>query len=181
VNKTPLVVIGVLAVLLLVVGVATSSSSEEEAAAPPPPAPVNARAVLVASDDAERTVVVLPCSASQTARDIQVAGAVADSIRLTIPQGSGSRAVLVPDCRAPDKPTAAFVLPEGQDKAIDRKLALNAQSQIIVPSGSPARTIVVPSCGGTEGGEGPVTPSEQGADVVLSPAEGDDSATAPAC
>jgi hypothetical protein len=115
------------------------------------------RAVVVPTADRARTVVVPPCAtgvavSAQTAeRQVAVTG----STRVTLPQGTGQRVVVVPRCPARTGgtlPSAAFVLAAGAkvpvtgDKAARNPVVQDLRSEVIVPQESVATMIVVPAC-----------------------------------
>lgn len=122
----------------------------------PPLPPGNARALVVPTDDAARTVVVAPCGTDvdETAQDAREDKATPNTIRFVFPQGDGDRAVLVPDgspkagVSASDTgiPAAAFVLPVGARENSLQVPPLRAESQLLVPRDGKAKTVVLAPC-----------------------------------
>ena len=195
-NRTLLWIMLAIAALFVIAALAVGSSSSTTTTPPVPPG--NARALVVPSDDARRTVIIAPCGTEveDTARRSRRDGAesVPNTIRFVFPREGGDRAVLVPDC-SPQAgvsgsnsglPAAAFVLPVGTKENRLQVPPLRAESQVIVPAGSDARTVVLTPCTGQLGGEGgrPAPAREGGAnqDAVLEPEAGQgDLVTAPQC
>jgi hypothetical protein len=193
-NRTLLWIMGSVAVLFIAAGLLVGV--EEEATKPPPIPPANARALVVGTDDASRTVVVAPCAtdAADTARSERAGKAVPNTVRFVFPRGSGDRAVLIPDC-SPQAgvsgansglPSAAFILPVGTKENLLQIPPLRAQSQLIVRVDSKAKTIVLGPCSGLQGGEAgkpvPAKAGGQSQDAILEPEVGQgDLATAPQC
>ena len=193
-NRTLFVIMATVAALFLLVGVLQGKKKEE--AMKPKPLPGNARALVLPSDDAARTVVVAPCNTNpeETAEDAREDRATPNTVRLEFPRGGGDRALLVPDCSpkagvsgsSSGLPAAAFVLPVG---ARDNRLEippLRSESQVLVPQEGKARTVVISPCTGQLGGEaGRPSPSRAGGanqDAVLEPEEGQgDLVIAPLC
>ncbi len=186
-TKVPWIVGGFLVVLLVVAGSGAGGSSSSSMSMMPTPPPANARGVLLPGDGTQRTVVVPSCGtpasiASQTAPG----GSGSGVVTLQLGGSAGARALLVPDCTKPSggapppgspPPSAAFVLPVGTTQLQDSSVQVASRSQVIVPAGSRAKTVVVPAC--VTGGQAPAGAKHQ--DVVLSPKQGSDSATAPSC
>jgi hypothetical protein len=192
-NRT-LVYIMVGVVALFVIAGLAKGKKEEKPAQPTPPA--NARALVLPSDDAERTVVIAPCDTDveETLADAKSDRATPNTVRLRFPKGGGDRALLVPDCSSKTGvsasragvPAAAFVLPVGTRENRLQVPPLRAESQVLVQNGSPARTVVLGPCTGKTGGEGgkpsPSIEGGQNKDAVLAPEDGDgDVAAAPPC
>jgi hypothetical protein len=189
-NRTLLYVIGTLIVLFLIGGLVVGS--KKKPATPVPPA--NARAVVVPTDDAARTIVVSPCrtAVAETTRDVERGVSTPNTVRVRLPRGSGDRAVLVPHCSpqsggvSQGLPSAAFVLPVGSRSKQLLVPPVRAEAQLIVPTGGEARTVVVPPCTGQLGGQaGKPAPAAVGGrrqDVVLAPQNARSTvATAPQC
>ncbi len=128
-----------------------------------PPVPANARALVLPSDDAARTVVIAPCGTDprESADDAREDRATPNTVRFVFPRGGGDRAVLVPDCSPKagvsaansGLPAAAFVLPVGTRENRLEVPPLRAESQAVVPNGSEAKTVVISPCTGQVGGE----------------------------
>jgi hypothetical protein len=194
-NRTVTIIIAVIAVLFIAIGLAVGKA-EEELMPPPGPIPGNARALVVPTDDAARTVVVAPCGtdASDTSRQEKEDKAVPNTIRFEFPKGGGDRAVLVPDC-SPQAgvsgankglPSAAFVLPVGSRENQLEIPPLRGESQLVVPQRGKAKTVVLTPCSGEQGGEAgkpvPARTGGQNQDAVLEPESGQgDLVTAPQC
>jgi hypothetical protein len=115
------------------------------------------RAVIVPTADHARTVVVPPCGTgvavnqSNAAEQAETTG----STRVTLPQGTGTRVVVVPRCPARTGgtlPSAAYVLTAGSkipvkgDKAARNSAVQDLRSVLVVPQEALATTIVVPAC-----------------------------------
>lgn len=186
VTKTPLIVGGVL-ILVVVIGVVVSSGGKKKVKAPSPP--VSARA-LVLPANRSRTVVVPSCNTpvSSTARNAARGRPTPGATTVELPQGRGSRTLLVPHCQ-PTKtgsttadggiPSAVFVLPgakrlskDGEGRVENDEVV--AESQLLLRDRSSSSTIVVPPC--------IKKPAGKGRDVVLSAARGNpDLVVAPAC
>ena len=193
-NRTVFVIMAVVALLFIAAGLAMSPKTPPSG--PPPLPPGNARALVVPTEDADRTVVVAPCGTDveDTARGTREGKAVPNTLRFVFPKGGGDRAVLVPDC-SPNAgvsaantglPTAAFVLPVGTRENSLQVPPLRGESQLVVPQQSKARTIVLAPCSGLQGGEaGKPVPAKEGGqaqDAVLEPEEGQGTqVTAPQC
>ncbi len=197
VNRTPLVVMVGL-VLVMVIGAVAADSLKGKKGTTEPPGPLdNARAVLLpAGDGIDRTVVVPPCNTppESTANDVSAGRPAPNATMFQLSAADEGQAVLVPDCirgstavtAGGDLPAAAFVLPVGVRAAANQTLQVGAQSQVIVPAGSSARIVVVPPCTGARPRPSgtPTTPAAAGAtgsDVILDPREGTDVVTAPSC
>ena len=117
-NGTIWVILVGLAVIFIV-GSAVASALKPKKK-PPPQSTINlgTRAVIVPTDDAARTVVVTPCgTGAKTATAEATALNVAGRIGIRLPQGDGTRTVLVPRCAGgkgaqsgtSNLPSAAFV------------------------------------------------------------------------
>src|SRR4051794_5747773 len=115
------------------------------------------RAVVLPTADSRRTVVVPPCATGVAVTDQNASLQIATtgSTRVTVPQGTGTRVVVVPRCPARSGgalPSAAFVLNAGakipvkEDKAARNPVVQDLRSEVIVPQESLAVTIVVPAC-----------------------------------
>jgi hypothetical protein len=115
------------------------------------------RAVLVPTADRARTVVVPPCATgiAVSARNASRQSETTGSTRVSLPQGTGERVVVVPRCPARTGgtlPSAAFVLNAGAkipvkgDKAARNPVVQDLRSEVVVPQQSVATTIVVPAC-----------------------------------
>jgi hypothetical protein len=194
-NRTLLWIMLTIGALFLIGGLTLGPKKSEPPKEPPLP-PGNARALVVPSDDARRTVVIAPCGTdpAETARQARQNESTPNSIRFDFPREGGDRAVMVPDC-SPQAgvsgankglPAAALVLPVGTKERSLQMPFIRAESQAIVPAGSEARTIVISPCTGELGGEaGRPAPSREGGqnqDAVLEPEEGEGSlVTAPKC
>ena len=193
-NRTLLWIMLSVAALFIIAGVAVGKKKSESSEPPLPPG--NARAVVLPSDDAARTVVVAPCGTDpeETARDAREDQATPNTVRLVFPRGGGDRALLVPDCSpqagvsgsSTGLPAAAFVLPVGTKENHLQMPPLRAESQVIVPQKGTAKTVVVSPCTGQLGGEaGRPAPAREGGanqDAVLEPEAGQgDLVTAPLC
>lgn len=194
-NRTVFIIMATVALLFIVAGLAIGKKKEEkqkEMIVPASPA----RALVVPTDDAPRTVIVAPCgtNAAETADDAREDKATPNTIRFEFPRGGGDRAVLIPDCTpqtgvsasATGIPAAAFVLTVGsRENRLDVPL-VRAESQLVVPNGGKARTVVLGPCSGLQGGEaGKPVPAKEGGqsqDAVLEPEAGQgDLVTAPQC
>jgi hypothetical protein len=193
-NRTLAIIIGVVLAIFVIGGIAVGKKKSETSKPPLPPG--NARAVVVPTDDAARTVVVAPCNTDpkDTAKDAGSGRSTPNTVRVALPRGSGDRAVLVPDCSpqagvsgsASGIPAAAFVLPVGTKENSLQVPPLRAESQALVPAGGKARIVVVSPCTGQLGGEaGKPAPSREGGanqDAVLEPEAGQgDLVVAPLC
>ena len=192
-NRTLLYIMGGVALLFIVAGLVIG---KKETPPEKPLPPGNARALVVPTEDAARTVVVAPCGTDveETARDAREDKSTPNTVRFTFQRGGGDRAVLVPDCSeqtgvsagASGLPTAAFVLPVGTRENSLQVPPLRGESQLVVPQESKARTIVLAPCSGIQGGEaGKPVPAKEGGqaqDAVLEPEEGQgDLVTAAQC
>jgi hypothetical protein len=194
-NRTVTIIMVVVAVLFIAGGLAIGKKQEESTPKPGPP-PGNARALVVPTDDAARTVVVAPCGtdAAETSRQEQDDKSVPNTVRFEFPKGGGDRAVLVPDC-SPQAgvsganaglPSAAFVLPVGSRSNQLEIPPLRGESQLLVPKEGKARTVVLTPCSGQQGGEAgkpvPARTGGQNQDAVLEPESGQGGlVTAPQC
>lgn len=186
-TKVPWFVAGFLVVLLILAGSVAGGSSSMSMSTMPMPPPANARGVLLPADGVPRTVVVPSCGTpASIASQTGPSGSGPGVVRLQLSGSSGARALLVPDCTKPKggapapgapPPSAAFLLPVGTTQLQDSSAQLSSRSQVLVPAGSRAKTVVVPAC--VTGGQAP--PGAKHQDVVLSPKQGSDSATAPSC
>lgn len=185
-TKMPLIA-GVL--FLVVVGIVVSVGGKKESKAPASPPPVSARAVVLTANR-PRTVVVPPCNTpvSATTRNAARGRPTPGATTVELPQGRGSRTLLVPYCQLTKTgsmtadggiPSAAFVLGGSTPLSKDREGRIEsdgaiADSQLLLPDGSSTSTIVVAPC--------TKKPAGKGRDVVLSAARGNsDLAVAPAC
>jgi hypothetical protein len=182
-NRTVFIIMVVVALIFLIGGLMVG---KKEPSTEPPLPPANARALVVPTDDASRTVVVAPCGtdAADTARKQRAEKAVPNTVRFEFPRGSGDRAVLVPDCSpqagvsgsSSGIPSAAFVLPVGTRENSLQVPPLRAESQLLVPKGGKAKTIVLGPCSGLQGGEAgkpvPAKAGGQSQDAVLEPEAG---------
>ena len=192
-NKTLFVIMGVVALLFIIGGLAVGKKKKSTE---PPLPPGNARALVVPTDDARRTVVVAPCGTdpADTARDAREDENTPNTVRFELPRNGGDRAVLVPDCSPQSGvsgstsglPAAAFILPVGTKENRLYVPPIRAESQVLVPAGGKARTVVLAPCTGQLGGEaGKPAPAREGGanqDAVLEPEEGEgDLVTAPKC
>jgi hypothetical protein len=149
----------------------------------------------VPTADAARTVVIPPCGTGTTVASSTPSAAISTpgSVVIELPQGQGTRLVLIPKCTAVHPgvtatnylPAAAFVLkpgtnppPVGSARSISASSSSSvgspqsAQFQVSVPAGSPVRTIVVTPCQRLKG-SGP-------AEEVLG-TSGSTTAVAPTC
>ena len=191
-NRTLYWVIGTIVALFVIGGLAIGKKEPPKPGQPP--APPNARAIVVPTDDAARTIVVSPCQTNveETAKDAEDETSTPNTVRVELPRGSGDRAVFVPHCSpqsggvSSGRPAAAFILPMGSKSKTLQMPPLNAESQLLVQTDSEARTVVVPPCTGQIGGEaGRPAPEIEGGreqDVVLEPEEqGSELAVAPQC
>jgi hypothetical protein len=138
------------------------------------------RAVIVPTADRSRTVVVPPCATgiAVTAQNADRQASITGSTRVTVPQGTGTRVVVVARCPARSAgslPSAAFVLGEGAkvpakaDKAARNPAVQDLRSEVLVPASSTASTIVVPACSAK---------ADKGNNIVLA---GGPTAVAPPC
>jgi hypothetical protein len=144
------IVLGALALVFVIGGIAFPKKST-------PNVNAGTRAVIVPTADAARTVLVAPCG---TGTNVAAEGAAAlrdttGTLAFTLPQGPGTRVVLVPRCSSPisNLPSAAFALKPGTPipstaKGPSTAIAApgSAQSQLLVPVGSPVRTVVLAPC-----------------------------------
>ena len=191
-NRTLAWVIGTIIALFLIGGLLIGKKEEPKPGQPP--APPNARALVVPTDDAARTVIVSPCQTNvqETAEEVEGGESVPNTVRVELPRRSGDRAIFVPHCSpqsggvSSGRPAAAFILPMGSKSKTLQMPPLNAESQLLVQTDSEARTVVVPPCTGQIGGEaGRPAPEIEGGreqDVVLEPEDnGSDVAVAPQC
>jgi hypothetical protein len=193
-NRTLAIIMGAVLALFVIGGIALGTKKPDEEAEPPLP-PGNARALVLPTDDAARTVVVAPCGTDpkDSADDAREDRATPNTVRLEFPRGGGDRALLVPDCSpragvsaTARLPSAAFILPVGTKENSLQVPPLRAESQALVPQGGKARTVVISPCTGQLGGEaGKPAPSREGGanqDAVLEPEEGQgDLVVAPLC
>lgn len=192
-NRTLFVIMAIVALLFVAAGLAIG---KKETPPEKPLPPGNARALVVPTDDAARTVVVAPCGtdAEETAREAREDKATPNTVRFEFPRGGGDRAVLIPDCSpqagvsagASGLPAAAFVLPVGTRENSLQVPPLRGESQLVVPQRSETRTVVLAPCSGLQGGEaGKPVPAKEGGqaqDAVLEPEAGQgDLVTAPQC
>jgi hypothetical protein len=192
-NRTLFIIMAVVALIFLIGGLAVGT---KEPSTTPPLPPANARALVVPTDDAARTVVVAPCGtdAAETARQQRADKATPNSVRFEFPRGSGDRAVLIPDCSPQagvsastgSTPAAAFVLPVGTRENRLQIPPLRAESQLLVPKDGKAKTVVLGPCSGLQGGvAGKPVPAKAGGqsqDAVLEPEAGQgDLVTAAQC
>jgi len=117
------------------------------------------RAVILPTNDAARSVLVGPCGtgANVTATSPSALIATTGTVAFGLPQGSGTRVVLVPRCSAAktNLPSAAFVLKPGTPipstaKGPSTAAAApgSANAQVTVPAGSSVTTVVVTPCDG---------------------------------
>ncbi len=126
------------------------------------------RAVIIPTNDAARTVVVPPCGTGAGEEDNPtLAQTTAGVVTFELPQGFGTRIVLVPRCSGrqggaanPNNlPSAAFVdrpgtgiPPIGPGNSISNSSSVEpgepntAEFQVTVPNGSAIRTVIVPPC-----------------------------------
>jgi hypothetical protein len=193
-NRTVTIIIVVIALLFLIGGLIVGKKEEEMTA--PKPIPTNARALVVPTDDAARTVVVAPCGTdlADTTKDAENGKATPNSLRFEFAKGSGDRSVLIPDCTPTGGvsgsnaglPSAAFVLAAGTRENQLSIPPLRAESQALVPNGGKARTVVLGPCTGLQGGSAgkpvPARTGGQSQDQVLEPEAGQgDVATAAQC
>ena len=152
-SRTPWYVIGAFIFIGVLGGVLMPKSSSKTTDA-------GARAVVVPTADASRTIVVPPCSppATVTQSNVSAIPNVQGTTAVTLPQAPGARTVVVPRCTAgtpgsPSLPSALFVLRQGKltttktssSKGAD-PIAQGVLLQLVLPTGSPTRTIVVPRC-----------------------------------
>jgi hypothetical protein len=123
------------------------------------------RAVIVPTADHSRTVVVPPCGTGVAVTSANAAqqADTTGSTRVTLPQGTGQRVVVVPRCPARSGgtfPSAAFVLRQGSkipvkgDKAARDPAVQDLRSQVLVPQESQAITVVVPACSAKSSNKG---------------------------
>src|SRR3954451_3713476 len=140
------------------------------------------RAVVVPTADRPRTVLMPPCATgvAVTAENAEQQLSTTGSTRVMVPQGTGTRVVVVPRCPARSGgtlPSAAFVLGEGakvpakEDKAARNSAVQDLRSEVIVPASSTATMIVVPACSAK---------GDKGSNVVLDGTTGS-TAVAPPC
>jgi hypothetical protein len=173
-NRTVLYVIAAI-VAVFVIGGLVVGSKEKKTATPLPPA--NARAVVVPTDDAARTLVVAPCRApiAQTVDDVRAGRSTPDTVRVEFPRGSGARAVLVPNCTRQSGgvtsgvPAAAFVLPVGTRSNRLQVPPMRASAQLLVPAGGRARMLVVAPCKQAARQDAVLEPDERGSEVATAP------------
>jgi hypothetical protein len=193
-NRTLFIIMAVVALIFLIAGLAIGKKKEEST--PSPIVPANARALVVPTDDAPRTVVVAPCGtdAADTATRQQADKPTPNTVRFEFPRGGGDRAVLVPDCSPKagvsastgSTPSAAFVLPVGTRENQLHIPPVRAESQLLVPKDGKAKTVVLGPCSGLQGGvAGKPVPAKEGGqsqDAVLEPEPGQgDIVTAAQC
>ncbi|MEA2141909.1 MAG: hypothetical protein QOI64_339 [Solirubrobacteraceae bacterium] len=173
-NRTVLYVIGAI-IALFVIGGLVVGSKEKKTTTPTPPA--NARAVVVPTDDAARTVVVAPCRApvADTADDARAGRSTPNTVRVQLPQASGDRAVLIPNCTRQSGgvttglPAAAFVLPAGTRSNRLQIPPMRASAQLLVPSQGRARVVVVAPCTSAARQDAVLEPDEPGSEVATAP------------
>lgn len=195
-NRTLFIIMAAVAVLFALAAI-TLGKTKEEKMPPPPFPPGNARALVMPTDDAPRTVVVAPCGTDpqETARDAREDRSTPNTVRFEFPKGGGDRALLVPDCSpqsgsssaaAGKTPAAAFVLPVGTRENRLQSPLLRSESQLLVPKEGKAKTVVLGPCTGQLGGvAGKEAAAREGGaqqDAVLEPEAGQgDLVTAPKC
>jgi hypothetical protein len=189
-NRTVLVVIVSLIIVLVAGYVIAKSTSSGGATSPIEP---GTRAVVVPTADVARTVVVAPCGTG--VNDLSTnPRAVIDttgSISLQLPQGYGNRVILVPKCSGgsggaagpTELPSAAFVTRPGtrpppigspsKTTLLQAGAPDSAQFVLTVPNGSTIRTIILGPCQKAQ----PSGASEQ----VLSAVAGSSTVVAPPC
>lgn len=192
-NRTLFAIMAAVALAFIIGGLAVG---KKKTSTEPPLPPGNARALVVPTDDAARTVVIAPCGTDpeETARDARQDENTPNTVRFEFPRRGGDRAVLVPDCSpqagvsgsTSGLPAAAFVLPVGTKENRLYVPPLRSESQVLVPAGSDARTVVLTPCTGQLGGEGgrpaPARAGGGNQDAVLEPEPGEgDLVTAPLC
>jgi hypothetical protein len=159
------------------------------------------RAVIVPTDDAQRTVIVTPCGtgANVATTNLTALRQETGSTTFELPKGEGVRSVLVPACTAGKSgaagttqlPSGAFVPaaglplpsiggskqpPVGSSSSATPEAGslVSAQYEVSVPNGSPVKTVVVSPCEKIKAS----TPAEQ----ILNPSAGNSSvAIAPPC
>lgn len=193
-NRTLVAIIVGLALLFIIGGLVVGKKQKKSGEPPLPPG--NARALVVPTDGASRTVIVAPCGTDveETARDARQGESTPNTVRFAFPRGGGDRAVLVPDCSpkagvsggVSGLPAAAFILPVGTRENRLQVPPLRAESQLLVPKKGKAKTIVLAPCTGQLGGEaGKPAPSREGGtnqDAVLEPEQGEgELVAAPQC
>jgi len=181
-NKVPWVVAGILIVIFGIGAFVVSKSKEETPTNKP--APETARALVVPGTLA-RTVVIAPCNTpvEQTTSVADRGEVPPGATVVELPQGGGSRYVMVPHCKgggttaAPGNiPSSALVLAakvrpiEGTGGTFGIQGA-NARTQLILPNGSKATTIVVPPCKKASSGQRDVVLGEEkaGSKTVVAP------------
>jgi hypothetical protein len=158
-NRTVLYVIAAI-IVLFVVGGLVVGSKQKKTKTPLPPA--NARAVVVPTDDAARTLVVAPCRTplADTVADARAGRSTPNTVRVQLPRGSGDRAVLVPNCSpqtggvSSGLPAAAFVLPVGTRSNRLQVPPMRASAQLLVPEGGAAGRCARARPARDEGGDG---------------------------
>ena len=144
----------VMAALLVLLGGGAIAVGKKKGAGS---AGMGGRAVLVPTTDRARTVVVPPCATGEAVTSLTANKqiGVTGSTRVTIPQGPGTRIVVVPRCPARSGgslPSSAFVVEPGArvpvkgDKNTHNPVLQDLRSEVIVPQGSAATMIVVPAC-----------------------------------
>jgi hypothetical protein len=156
-NRIPFVVAGVL-IVLLGGGVILMKSSKKSSKPKVPQE--NARALSVPTNLA-RTVVVAPCNTplQQTTSAAAKGQGTPGATTFELPQGGGTRYVLVPHCQpkagvteTPGPiPSAAYVLPSGARPSEGQGGSLLAgqmvaRTQLLLPNGAKTSTIVVAPC-----------------------------------
>lgn len=188
-NRMQFAVIGALVALMVIGAIAYEvGKGEPPPMPPPPPPPDNARALLVPTDDSARLIVIPPCGVPPVTDGQQTRPG---TVRLRLPQGPESRAVIVPNCTSP-KPVlqgpgavTAVVLPVGTISLSSSTFGLTADSQVVLPPGSEARTVIMPPCeakliGSSSFSSAPTAQRRQ--DIILSGgAKEDGSIVAPGC
>ncbi len=176
-NKIPFIVAGVLVVVLGGAVLLTGGSKKSKGPKVPQE---NARALSVPTNQA-RTVVIAPCNTpvEQTARSAAKGEGTPGATTLRLPQGPGTRFVLIPHCQPKagvtttpgNIPSAALVLAEGQ-RPVEAEggtltaSGVNARTQLLLPNGAKTSTVVVPPCTKKTAGKRDVALSGDSATVV---------------
>ena len=117
------------------------------------------RAVILPTNDAARTVLVGPCGTGANVAGTNPSALLTTTgtVALQLPQGSGTRVVLIPRCSAAktNLPSAAFVLEPGTPVPSTAKgpstaaaAPGSANAQVLLPAGSSVTTVVATPCNG---------------------------------
>jgi hypothetical protein len=178
-NRTAVSVIVAMIAAFVVGGLAVGTKKKSASAK----IQAGVRAVIVPTADTPRRVVVGPCEAPArlTVRNVAAGRPTPGATTVELPRSPGTRAVVVPGCRAglgPGANLASAVFVPKPGALTGTSPGGRPQSRVLVPTGSEATTIVVPPCGpATTAGKATKRP-----DVALpARAGGDGAVSAPPC